>query len=66
MNIMTVRDLKKQYKTYERGSSFIETLKSLVVRETIIIEALKGISFNVEDVSFLALSDRMVQGNRRR
>lgn len=66
MNIMTVRDLKKQYKTYERGSSFIETPKSLVVRETIIIEALKGISFNVEDVSFLALSDRMVQGNRRR
>jgi ABC-2 type transport system ATP-binding protein len=55
MNIMTVRDLKKQYKTYERGSSFIETLKSLVVRETIIIEALKGISFNVEDGELLGL-----------
>lgn len=53
MNIMTVEDLKKTYKTYERGSSFIETLKSLVVRETIIIEALKGISFNVEDGELL-------------
>ncbi|MDD4296116.1 MAG: ATP-binding cassette domain-containing protein [Ruminiclostridium sp.] len=55
MNIMTVEDLKKTYKTYERGSSFIETLKSLVVRETIIIEALKGISFNVEDGELLGL-----------
>lgn len=48
MNIMTVKDLKKTYKTYERGSSFVETLKSLVARKTITIEALKGISFHVE------------------
>lgn len=48
MNIITVKDLKKTYKTYERGSSFIETLKSLVIRKTITIEALKGISFHAE------------------
>lgn len=46
--LITVEDLKKVYKTYQRGSSFGETLKSLFVRKPIYIEALKGISFQID------------------
>ncbi|NLY91626.1 MAG: ATP-binding cassette domain-containing protein [Firmicutes bacterium] len=46
--LITVEDLKKVYKSYQRGSSFGETLKSLFVRKPIYIEALKGISFRID------------------
>lgn len=54
--LISVRELTKVYKTYERGSSFISILKGLFVRKTILVEALKGISFDIkagEIVSFL-------------
>jgi len=47
MDIIRIRDLKKVYKTYERGSTFLDTVKSLFVRKCIEIEALKGITLSV-------------------
>jgi ABC-2 type transport system ATP-binding protein len=55
MSIMKIKELRKTYLTHERGSSFVETLKSLVKRKMIEIEALKGISFNVEEGEMLGL-----------
>ncbi|HOJ78601.1 MAG TPA: ATP-binding cassette domain-containing protein [Bacillota bacterium] len=54
--LIAVENLTKTYKTYERGSTFRETLASLLVRKTKYVEALKGISFNIgkgELVGFL-------------
>ncbi len=53
MDIIRIENLVKTYKTYERGSSFIDTLKSLFVRKSIEIEALKGISLNVGEGELL-------------
>lgn len=49
MKIMKVNKLKKTYLTHERGSSFSETVKSLFKRKMIEVDALKGISFEVEE-----------------
>ena len=46
--IIRVRDLKKVFETYERGDNFFEVLKSLFYRKMILVEALKGISFDIE------------------
>ncbi len=46
--IIRVRDLKKVFETYERGENFLEVLKSLFYRKMIPVEALKGISFDIE------------------
>ena len=46
-------DLKKTYMTHERGSSFIEAVKSMFVRKTVLVEALKSISFDVEEGEML-------------
>jgi ABC-2 type transport system ATP-binding protein len=46
--LISVRNLTKVYKTYERGSSFFSILKGLFVRKTILVEALKGISFDID------------------
>jgi ABC-2 type transport system ATP-binding protein len=53
--MIEVKDLKRNYKTYERGSSFLETFKSLFHRKEIIVEALKGISFSLEKGELVAL-----------
>jgi len=53
--IINVKDLRKDYKTYERGSSFKETVKSLFNRKAIIVEALKGISFSLQEGELTAL-----------
>lgn len=47
--IIEVRGLEKTYTTYERGNTFREVLSSLFVRKTKEVEALKGISFDVEE-----------------
>jgi len=47
--IIRVNNLKKSYSTYKRGNGFKEVLSSLFHREEIIVEALKGISFDVEE-----------------
>jgi ABC-2 type transport system ATP-binding protein len=46
--LIEVKDLKKEYQTYERGETFKDTIKSLFHRKAIKVEALKGISFNIE------------------
>jgi len=48
MELIRMKDLKKVYITYERGSTFFDTVKSLFVRKSIEIEALKGITLSVE------------------
>lgn len=53
MKIIKINELKKTYKMHERGSSFAESVKSLVKRKTIEIEALKGVSFEVEEGEML-------------
>jgi len=47
--IIKVNNLKKSYSTYKRGNSFKEVLSSLFHREEITVEALRGISFDVEE-----------------
>ncbi|HEY9063197.1 MAG TPA: ATP-binding cassette domain-containing protein [Pseudobacteroides sp.] len=46
--LIKVENLTKIYKSYERGNSFGEAVKSLFVRKTKLVEALKGISFNID------------------
>lgn len=46
--LISVKNLTKVYKTYQRGSSFKETVKSLFVRKPLYVHALKGISFGIE------------------
>lgn len=49
MNIITVKNLTKTYKTYRRGSGFLETVKSFFNRESITVNAVNDISFEVEE-----------------
>lgn len=54
--MITVENLTKVYKSYQRGNTFREAVKSLFVRKPIYIHALKGISFSIaqgELVGFL-------------
>lgn len=46
--IIKVENLTKTYKSYERGNTFKEAVYSLFVRKAKFVEALKGISFNIE------------------
>jgi len=53
---INVENLVKIYKSYQRGNTFREALKSLVVRKPLYIHALKGVSFQIgqgELVGFL-------------
>ncbi|WP_097019010.1 ABC transporter ATP-binding protein [Orenia metallireducens] len=45
--VIHVKDLKKTYKSYRRGSNFLETLKSIFKRKTDYVDAVKGISFDI-------------------
>ena len=45
--VITVKNLNKQYVTYKRGDSFRETVKSMFVREKVIVDAVKNISFDI-------------------
>lgn len=53
--LIEVRNLCKQYKSYRRGGSFLEATKSLFVRKPITIDAVKDISFDVEEGEILGL-----------
>ncbi|MFP4661642.1 MAG: ATP-binding cassette domain-containing protein [Halanaerobiales bacterium] len=46
--MLHVKELKKTYRSYQRGNTFLSTLKSIFKRETQYIEAVKGISFDIE------------------
>lgn len=47
--MIKVENLTKTYTTYERGGTFREALKSLVVRKKKLVEALKSVSFEIEE-----------------
>ena len=47
--IIKVKNLTKVFKSYQRGNTFGEAVKSLFVRKPIYVHALKGISFNIEE-----------------
>ncbi|AOY02410.1 ABC transporter [Jeongeupia sp. USM3] len=54
--MISVRALRKTYTTFERGSTFAETLKSVFWRKTRQVDAVRGISFAIgagEIVGFL-------------
>lgn len=54
--IIQVKNLRKNYVTYERGASFRETVASVFRRKTMTVEAVKGLSFQIkkgEIVGFL-------------
>jgi ABC-2 type transport system ATP-binding protein len=47
--MIKVDNLTKTYTTYERGGTFRDALKSLVVRKKKLVEALKSVSFEIEE-----------------
>jgi ABC-2 type transport system ATP-binding protein len=54
--MIEVKDLRKTFKSYERGNNFFEILKGLIIRKQKLVPALKGISFHIakgELVGFL-------------
>lgn len=53
--LITVKNLCKQYKSYQRGGSFLEATKSLFIRKPFSIDAVKNISFEVEEGEILGL-----------
>ncbi len=56
MDIIKVKNLKKEFKSYERGAGFLEAVKSLFVRKIKISKAVDDISLNIkkgEVVGFL-------------
>lgn len=48
MNSIKVENLVKSYTTYKRGSDFKETVKSFFKREKVNINAVDGVSFEIE------------------
>lgn len=48
-DIITVKNLTKTYKTYKRGSSAKEAIKSFFKREKVIIEAVNDVSFTIRE-----------------
>lgn len=48
-NIISVKNLTKTYKTYKRKSGFKASVKSFFKRETVIINAVKDVSFNINE-----------------
>ena len=53
--ILSVRHLSKDYITYDRGETFSETLKSLLVRKKKIVPAVKDISFRIDEGEIVGL-----------
>ena len=54
-SVITVRDLNKQYITYRRGESLLDTVKSLFIREKIVVDAVKSMSFDVSQGEIVGL-----------
>jgi ABC-2 type transport system ATP-binding protein len=53
--IIEVHKLSKRYKSYQRGSSFLDVTKSLFIRKPVYVDAIKDISFNVDEGEMLGL-----------
>ena len=54
-NIIEIKNLKKQYKTYKRGTSFKENFKGFFHRQTILIPAVDDVSFTVRKGSITGI-----------
>ncbi|HYE08866.1 MAG TPA: ATP-binding cassette domain-containing protein [Patescibacteria group bacterium] len=54
-SIISVNNICKQYTTFKRGSTFAEMIKSLLVRDKVIIDAVKDISFEIEQGTITGL-----------
>ncbi len=54
-NIITIENLTKEYKTYKRGITFLENLKSFFHREEILITAVNNVSFNIKKGSITGI-----------
>lgn len=54
-NIITVEKLTKKYVTFKRGSSFKESLKSLIIREKVPVTAVNEVSFTVEEGDIIGI-----------
>ena len=55
MKIIQVKNLKKTYTTYKRGSGFRAVMKSFFKREKVIINAVNDVSFKVETGSICGI-----------
>lgn len=53
--IISVKNLCREYVTYERGNSFGEAVKSLFIRKKIIVQAVKNISFDISGGEIIGL-----------
>lgn len=54
-NLIEIKNLKKQYKTYKRGTSFKENFKGFFHRQTILIPAVDDVSFTVRKGSITGI-----------
>jgi ABC-2 type transport system ATP-binding protein len=54
-SIISVKNICKQYTTFKRGSTIAETMKSLLIRDKVIIDAVKDISFEIEQGTIIGL-----------
>ena len=55
MEIVTVKDLSKEYVTYKRGSSMRETISSIFHRDEVVVQAVKNISFAINKGDIVGL-----------
>lgn len=53
--VISVKNICKQYISYERGGSFYEAVKSLFVRKRLLVDAVKDISFEIEEGTITGL-----------
>ena len=53
--VISVKNVSKQYSSYERGGGFKEAVKSLFIRKKILVDAVKDISFEIEEGTITGL-----------
>jgi len=53
--VISVNNLTKEYITYKRGESFREAVKSLFIREKVVVKAVSDISFDIEPGEIVGL-----------
>ena len=53
--VISVKDVSKQYISYERGGSFREAVKSLFARKKLFVDAVKNISFEIDEGTITGL-----------